>query len=143
MGPASAGQWELRRRLVLLVCLVAVIGVAALGAMRVFTGVPLGVVTVGIVVVAVMVLWYVGRRQSDAVSGEKLEGYSTLYDFEGFELRDYRTQVVLRPRNVPPSGGIRRSLLSGMLVVTARSRLARGVVEDANRGSDADRNDER
>ena len=65
------------------------------------------------------------RLQSDAVAHTKAVGYSTLYDFAGFELRDYRTQAVLRPREVAPYGAIRRSLVSGMLIVTTSSSLGR------------------
>ncbi|MBG6053715.1 TRAP-type uncharacterized transport system fused permease subunit [Salinibacterium sp. CAN_S4] len=129
----SAGRWELRRRFVLLVALVVLILVLVLGATRVLSGQLLGVVTVVIVIIATAVLWRVGRYQTASVAAEKAGGYSTLYDFEGVELRDYRTGEVIRERDVPPGGGIRRSLVSGMLTVTAGSPLARRLADEAGR----------
>ncbi|MDJ0335660.1 hypothetical protein QMG83_10540 [Salinibacterium sp. G-O1] len=118
-APVSAGRWELRRRLVLLVTLVAIILILVLGGSRSVDSPALAATTAVLVVVAAVVVWWVGRRQSASVAAEKEAGYSTLYDFEGFELRDYRTGAVIRPRNETPDGGIRRSLLSGMLTVPA------------------------
>jgi TRAP-type uncharacterized transport system fused permease subunit len=132
----SAGRWELRRRLVLLVALVALILILVLGANRVLSGQLLGAVTVVVVIIATAVLWRVGRHQTASVAAEKASGYSTLYDFEGVELRDYRTGEVIRSRDVPPGGDIRRSLISGMLTVPAGSPLARRLADEAGRSRD-------
>lgn len=128
----SAGQWELRRRLVLLGALLILIAIIVLGASRVVDGGSLGAAVTVMVVIAAAILWRVGRLQSDAVAREKAGGYSTLYDFAGFELRDYRTQAVLRPREVAPDGGTRRSLVSGMLTVTTSSVLGRRRAEESS-----------
>ena len=133
MNTVSAGQWELRRRLVLLIVLLALIAIIVLGATRVVDGAWLAVAVGVIVVIAAVILWRIGRHQSDAVAQEKSGGYSTLYDFTGFELRDYRTQAVLRPRDVAPDGGTRRSLISGMLTVTAGSALGRRWADEPGR----------
>lgn len=120
----------------LLVALVALILVLVLGANRVLSGQLLGVVTVVIVIMATAVLWRVGYHQTASVAAEKAAGYSTLYDFEGVELRDYRSGAVIRGRDVPPGGGIRRSLVSGMLTVPAGSPLARRLADEAGRSRD-------
>ena len=138
----SAGRWELRRRLVLLGALSALILVLVLGASRVLTGQPLGVVTVLIVIATTAVLWQVGRNQTASVAAEKAAGFSTLYDFEGVELRDYRTGEVIRDRDVAPGNGIRRSLVSGMLIVPMGSQLARRLAEDAGSSRDQPRRDQ-
>ena len=138
----SAGRWELRRRLVLLVALMALILVLVLGASRVLTGQLLGVVTVIIVIATTAVLWHVGRNQTASVAAEKAGGFSTLYDFGGVELRDYRTGEVIRDRDVAPGNGIRRSLLSGMLIVPAGSQLARRLADEAGSSRDQPRHDQ-
>lgn len=129
----SAGRWEIRRRLVLLAALVALILIVVLSASKVVGSQALGVVTSALVVVTALVLWRLGRHQSASVAAEKEAGFSTLYDFEGVELRDYRDGSVIRPRNVPPGGGVRRSLVSGMLTVPAGSPLARRLADEAGR----------
>ena len=138
----SAGRWELRRRLVLLGALIALILVLVLGASGMLTGQPLGVVTVIIVIATTAVLWHVGRNQTASVAAEKVAGFSTLYDFEGVELRDYRTGEVIRARDVAPGGGIRRSLISGMLIVPTGSQLAHHLAHEAGSSRDQPRRDQ-
>ena len=140
----SAGQWELRRRLVLLIALMALILVLVLGASRVLNGQLLGVVTVTVMIViaTTAVLWHVGRNQTASVAAEKAAGFSTLYDFAGVELRDYRTGETIRGRDVAPGNGIRRSLVSGMLTVPAGSPLARRLADEAGRSRDQPRDDQ-
>lgn len=120
----------------LLVALGALILIVVLSSAKLVTSQPLGVVTAVVVALTAIVLWRLGIRQSASVAAEKDAGYSTLYDFEGFELRDYRDGTLIRPRNVEPGGGIRRSLVSGMLTVRTGSPLARRIAEDAARGGE-------
>ncbi len=117
------------------VTLLALILIMVLGSTEAVDSKTLVSVTILIVVIAAAVAWWVGSQQSAAVAAEKAAGYSTLYDFEGFELRHHRTGAVIRPRDVPPGGGIRRSLVSGMLTVPAGSPLARRLADEAGRAA--------
>ncbi len=94
------------------------------------TGTPV-VVTVAVLMVAPGLLSTYFSLQSLAVAKrERAAGYSTMYDFAGFELRDPRTRELLRARDVAPSGTLRRSLLRSMLTVKPGTMLAQRFEDD-------------
>lgn len=94
------------------------------------TGTPV-VVTVAVLMIAPGLLSTYFSLQSLAVAKrERAAGYSTMYDFAGFELRDPRTRELLRARDVPPSGTVRRSLLRSMLTVKPGTMLAQRFEDD-------------
>lgn len=94
------------------------------------TGTPV-VVTVAVLMVAPGLLSTYFSLQSLAVAKrERAVGYSTMYDFAGFELRDPRTRELLRARDVAPSGTVRRSLLRSMLTVKPGTMLAQRFEDD-------------
>lgn len=94
------------------------------------TGTPV-VVTVGVLMVVPGLLSTYFSLQSLAVAKrERTAGYSTMYDFAGFELRDPRTRELLRARDVAPSGTVRRSLLRSMLTVKPGTMLAQRFEDD-------------
>lgn len=61
---------------------------------------------------------------------ERAAGYSTMYDFRGFALRDPRTREVIRAADVPPTGTVRRSLFRAMLTVKPGTLLAKRLEEE-------------
>lgn len=118
----SAWQWDLRRRVLDLgVLVIAVIVVAVLlsvGAGPLAWALALGPLLVAFVAAA----WVVNLRYLRAVKAENAAGYSTVYDFAGFALRDGRTLEEIRPANEDPEQPGRRSLLGGMLQTLTRGR---------------------
>lgn len=127
--------------MVLFAALVSMIVIVALSVSKLVGSPTLAVLAVVIVTATAVVLWRVGRSQSAAIGDEKQQGYSTLYDFEGYDLRDYRDGSVIRPRQVQPGVGVRRSLVSGMLSVRAGSPLANRLADDAEGARDESRDD--
>lgn len=94
------------------------------------TGTPV-VVTVAVLMVAPGLLsTYFSLRSLAVAKRERAAGYSTMYDFAGFELRDPRTRELLRARDVAPSGTMRRSLLRSMLTVKPGTMLAQRFEDD-------------
>ena len=94
------------------------------------TGTPV-IVTVAVLMIVpgLASTWF--SLQSLAVAKrERRAGYSTMYDFAGFELRDPRTRELLRARDVAPSGTVRRSLLRSMLTVKSGTMLAQRLEDD-------------
>jgi hypothetical protein len=73
-------------------------------------------------------------RSSRAATIERAAGYSTMYDFEGYELRDPRTLELLRAADVRPTGTMRRSLFRAMLTVKPGTLLAKRLEEDERDG---------
>lgn len=86
-------------------------------------------VTVLVLVPAALSTWFAMRSLAVA-KRERAAGYSTMYDFAGFELRDPRTREVVRAREVPPSGRVRRSLFRSMLTVKPGTLLAQRLDEE-------------
>ncbi len=118
----SAWQWDLRRRVLDLgVLVIAVIVVAVL--LSVGAGPLVWVLALGPLLVAfVAAAWVVNLRYLRAVKAENAAGYSTVYDFAGFALRDGRTLEEIRPADEDPEQPGRRSLLGGMLQTLTRGR---------------------
>ena len=86
----------------------------------------LAVVALALIVVAVLL----GVRSSRVARLEKDAGYSTLYDFAGFESRHPRTKQLLRAADVAPANPGRRSLFRSMLSVKPGTVLAKRLEED-------------
>lgn len=119
----SAAGWDLLRRLALMAALLVLLVVAVLAVIRALS-VPVLIVA-GVLLLAALIAWWVcGARMSATVRAEREAGYSTIFDFEGYELRDPRTLEVLRERDVAPTG-IRRSLVVGMLGIKPGTVVAR------------------
>ncbi|MFM9878726.1 MAG: hypothetical protein ACKVOG_12890 [Rhodoglobus sp.] len=100
---------------------------------------PLVLELTGPVAVLVLAVLVVGPAIASTVLGlravgvaklERASGYSTMYDFAGYELRDPRTLEVLRPADVRPTGIVRRSLFRSMLTVKPGTMLAKRLDED-------------
>ncbi|MGX5679950.1 hypothetical protein [Schumannella luteola] len=108
----TAWQWDLRARLAQLGGLVGFIGLGVFSVTGVLVGAAVSAaVMLGGFATSVLLALRVGRA-SDL---ERADGYSTIFDFPGFELRDGRTLEVLRTADVAPEQPGRRSLLRGML----------------------------
>ena len=123
----TAGQWELRARLGWLVAvLVFAAGAIVAGTAGVLWFVPAGVV----ILFALAWVIFAGIRKARTVAAERAAGYSTVYDFAGFELRDPRTLEVLRSADQAPDAGMRRSLVSGMLTIKPGTVLAKRLEEN-------------
>jgi hypothetical protein len=71
-----------------------------------------------------------GLRSLSTAKRERAAGYSTMYDFRGFALRDPRTREVIRAADVAPTGTVRRSLFRAMLTVKPGTLLAKRLEED-------------
>ena len=71
-----------------------------------------------------------GVRAVAAAKLEKAAGYSTMFDFVGYELRDPRTRELLRAADVKPTGTVRRSLYRSLLTVKPGTMLAKRLEED-------------
>jgi|GEM_PF-3333044 len=124
-GP-SAGRWDLWRRLGLLVTVVLVAIAAALLAV----GVGPAIAAAGLAAAAFVVALVLGARLSRTIAGERAAGYSTLYDFAGFELRDPRTLELLRARDTPPVDPGSRSLALGIFGVKPGTVLAKRLEDE-------------
>ncbi|MDH6181390.1 hypothetical protein M2152_001572 [Microbacteriaceae bacterium SG_E_30_P1] len=113
----TAWQWDVRARVLQLFGVGGLIGLAAsaiAGAgilAAVFAVVMLGFFAAS-VVLAVRV-GGVARREQEL-------GYSTIFDFPGYALRDGRTLELLRDGETPPETPGRRSLLGGMIATLRR-----------------------
>lgn len=86
----------------------------------------LAILALALVVVAVLL----GVRSSRVARLEKDAGYSTLFDFAGYESRHPRTKQLLRAADDPPASPGRRSLLRSMLAVKPGTVLAKRLEED-------------
>ncbi len=85
-----------------------------------------GVIAVGAFIASLMI----GARVSRAIMREREAGYSTVYDFAGFELRDPRTLEVLRARDIPPVEPGSRSLALGIFGVKPGTVLAKRLGDE-------------
>lgn len=113
----TAAQWDARSQLLRL----AAVLVIPLGAILAISG-ALPVPVVLWVLLALFLALYLasiwlGQLSLRAVRREMEAGYSTMYDFAGYELRDARTLELLRAADVEPaeSGRVRGSLLTNLL----------------------------
>lgn len=94
------------------------------------TGTPVVVTVAVLMVVPGLLSTYFSLQSLAVAKRERAAGYSTMYDFAGFELRDPRTRELLRARDVAPSGTVRRSLLRSMLTVKPGTMLAQRFEDD-------------
>ncbi len=130
-GPTAA-RWDARSRVLRL----AAILVVPLGAVLAVLGVPLTPLVIGVLstlflgaFTASLVLGQISLR---TIRREMEAGYSTMFDFGGYELRDARTVGLLRAKDVEPveSGRVRGSILANMLRVHPDTILARRIRDD-------------
>ncbi|MDP3208439.1 MAG: hypothetical protein Q8M65_04755 [Rhodoglobus sp.] len=98
------------------------------------TGAPSTAMLAVFVIGPAVVSTILGFRAVSTAKQEKAAGYSTMFDFAGYELRDPRTLNVVRERDVKPTGTLHRSLFRSMLTVKPGTLLAKRLEED-----DADR----
>ena len=119
-GPTAA-QWDVWGRLAWLAGVLLIVVWVAL-----FSAGSIAVVAVGVLAAAAIVaaIW-LGVRSSRVVRLEKAAGYSTLFDFAGFELRHPRTKQLLRDADAEPESAGRRSVLRAMLSVKPGTVLAK------------------
>ena len=124
-GPSAAmlDVWGRVAWLVGVVLLVVWVVLASIGSLAL---IPVGVLAVAAIAGAI----FLGLRSSRIVRLEKDAGYSTLFDFAGFELRDARTKQLLRAADVKPEFTGRRSLFRSMLSVKPGTVLAKRLEED-------------
>lgn len=108
----TAWQWDLRARIAQLG---GVGGLIALGVFSVVGSLPGAAISAGVMFVLFVTSVVLALRVSRASTLERQAGYSTIFDFPGFELRDGRTLELLRPADEAPEQPGRRSLLRGML----------------------------
>lgn len=108
----TAWQWDLRARLAQIGGLGGLVG---LGICSVAGAVVGAAVSAGVMLALFVTSVLLAVRVGRASDLERAAGYSTIFDFPGFELRDGRTLEVLRSAEVPPEQPGRRSLLRGML----------------------------
>jgi hypothetical protein len=94
------------------------------------TGTPVVVTVAVLMVVPGLLSTYFSLQSLAVAKRERAAGYSTMYDFAGFELRDPRTRELLRARDVAPSGTVRRSMLRSMLTVKPGTMLAQRLEDD-------------
>jgi len=94
------------------------------------TGTPVVVTVAVLMVVPGLLSTYFSLQSLAVAKRERAAGYSTMYDFAGFELRDPLTRELLRARDVAPSGTVRRSLLRSMLTVKPGTMLAQRFDDD-------------
>lgn len=88
--------------------------------------IALAVVAVALIAAAILL----GVRSSRVARLEKDAGYSTLFDFAGFESRHPRTKQLLRAAEVAPDSPGRRSLFRSMMSVKPGTVLAKRLEDD-------------
>jgi len=108
----TAWQWDLAARIAQLIGVVALVG---LGVSAVVGSATLAGVFAGIMFALFVVSIILATRVGAASDRERAAGYSTIFDFPGYELREGRTLEVLRASTVEPETPGRRSLLRGMI----------------------------
>lgn len=108
----TAWQWDVRARVAQLVGVVMLVGlgVSAVAGSSILAAV-FAALMLGLFVTSIVFATRVGR----AADRERELGYSTIFDFPGYALRDGRTLEVLRERETDPEVPGRRSLLQGMI----------------------------
>jgi len=108
----TAWQWDLLARVAQLTGVLALVG---LGISAVVGAVTLAGVFAGVMFALFVVSIILAFRVGSASNRERAAGYSTIFDFPGYELRDGRTLELLREASVDPETPGRRSLLRGMI----------------------------
>jgi len=124
-GPTAAllDVWARVAWLAGILLVVVWVVLASVGSLAV---VPVGVLAAAAVVAAIAL----GVRSSRVLRLEKDAGYSTMFDFAGFALRDARTKQLLRAADVAPDSAGRRSVLRSMLTVKPGTVLAKRIEEE-------------
>ena len=108
----TAWQWDLLARIAQLTGVLVLVG---LGISAVAGAATLAGVFAGIMFALFVVSIVLAFRVGGASNRERAAGYSTIFDFPGYDLRDGRTLEVLREASVDPETPGRRSLLRGMM----------------------------
>lgn len=108
----TAWQWDLRARVAQLG---GVLGLVGLGVFSLLGSIPGAAVSAAVMLALFVTSVVLALRVGRAAELERADGYSTIFDFPGFELRDGRTLEVLRTADVAPEQPGRRSLLRGMI----------------------------
>ena len=124
-GPTAA-QWDVWSRLAWLAAVILIIVWVALASAGSVALIAVGVVAAAAIASAIGL----GVRSTRVVRLEKAAGYSTLFDFAGFELRHPRTKQLLRAADVEPDNAGRRSVLRAMLSVKPGTVLAKRLEDD-------------
>ena len=101
-----------------------------LGVVALFLSAPASLVLAGASLAAIVAAILLGVQSSRVARREKDGGYSTLFDFAGYELRHPRTKQLLRAADVAPASMGRRSVLRSMLTVKPGTVLARRLEDD-------------
>ena len=101
-----------------------------IGIVALFLTPPASLVLAGVSLAAIVSAVVLGLRSSRVVKLEKDAGYSTLFDFAGYELRHPRTKELLRAAEVAPANLGRRSVLRSMLTVKPGTVLAKRLEGD-------------
>ncbi|MCU1412467.1 MAG: hypothetical protein JWR04_3174 [Rhodoglobus sp.] len=101
-----------------------------IGIVALFLTPPASFVLAGVSLAAIVSAVVLGLRSSRVVKLEKDAGYSTLFDFAGYELRNPRTKELLRAAEVAPANLGRRSVLRSMLTVKPGTVLAKRLEGD-------------
>lgn len=101
-----------------------------LGVVALFLTAPASLVLAGASLAAIVAAILLGVQSSRVARREKDAGYSTLFDFAGYELRHPRTKQLLRAADVAPASMGRRSVLRSMLTVKPGTVLARRLEDD-------------
>ena len=109
---------------------VAWVAALVLGVVALFLAPPASVVLAGLSVAAIVAALLLGLRSSRVVKLEKAAGYSTLFDFAGYELRHPRTKELLRAAEAAPASLGRRSVLRSMLTVKPGTVLAKRLEDE-------------
>lgn len=128
-GP-SAGWLDVWRRILsLLAVAVPIVAGLVLQAASV-PGIVLGGVMLALFIVGVVASIVVGQRVTRAMRAEMADGYSTLYDVAGFDLRHARTLELLRPAAVAPENPGSRSLVAGLFRLKPGTVIAKRINDD-------------
>lgn len=64
------------------------------------------------------------------IKREKAAGYSTMYDFPGYALRDPKTLELLRAADEKPTGTMRRSIFRAMLTIKPGTLVAKRLEQE-------------
>jgi len=109
---------------------VAWVAALVLGVVALFLAPPASLVLAGLSLAAIVAALVLGLRSSRTVKLEKDAGYSTLFDFAGYELRHPRTKELLRAAEAAPAALGRRSVLRSMLTVKPGTVLAKRLEDE-------------
>lgn len=95
-----------------------------------FAGSTLAIALTALVVLAAIVSTVFMVWSGAVVKREKAAGYSTMYDFSGYALRDPKTLELLRPADEKPTGTMRRSIFRAMLTIKPGTLVAKRLEQE-------------